>query len=372
MKTKITVGAAGIIWCVATIVVASPTIDTSLSNYPEWNETVPLRSVVAASAVIEDSAVQPVSDEEPTAAASDNSGCSNCDACGACNMCQCCEPTCSVTAGAVFLHRSRPDAQPIVIPLAGPGVISGGQDFDFGWDAGPDLTIERRMSSGNIWQVRYFADDDASTPTRDYGAVGNVRIGSFSNFGATGFTGGYFTTLHSTEVNWLHPVSDRCTFLAGFRWIELHDNLTYNIVFPAFNANYIWDENNHLYGAQTGTILNLWNLNSPFKLDAALKAGIYGNVADNAFNLLPSTGGSFPSGGNGTDVAFVGEIDVTGAYCITDHIALRGGYQVLWLDGLALASNQGANATANLSQVGIDIGDKLLYTGAIASIEFTW
>ena len=182
MNTKRTVGAAGVLWCVATIVVASPTIDTSLSSYPEWTETAPLRSVVDASPVIEDSAVQPISDNEAASAACDNGGCSNCDACGACNMCQCYEPTCSVTAGAVFLHRSRPGAQPIVIPLAGPGQVSGGQDFDFGWDAGPDLTIERRMCSGNIWQVRYFADDDAVAPTRTFGAVGNVRIGSFSNF----------------------------------------------------------------------------------------------------------------------------------------------------------------------------------------------
>ena len=127
-----------------------------------------------------------------------------------------------------------------------------------------------------------------------------------------------------------------------------------------------------LVWCKTGTILNLWNLNSPFKLDAALKAGIYGNVADNAFNLLPSTGGSFPSGGSGSDVAFVGEIDVTGSYCITEHIAIRGGYQVLWMDGLSLATNQAANALANFSQAGIDIGDKLMYTGAISSIEFTW
>ena len=72
MITKLTVGAAGVLWCVATIVVASPTIDTSLSNYPEWNDTVSPRSVVATSPVIQDSAVQPVSDNEPVAATSDN------------------------------------------------------------------------------------------------------------------------------------------------------------------------------------------------------------------------------------------------------------------------------------------------------------
>lgn len=370
MTTKRTIGAAGLMWCVASIAMAS---DAALSNYPEWNDGAQLPSVVAKSPVFNDSAVQLVSDDEATAPAKDDAGCSNCDACGACNMGQCCcGPTCSVTAGAVFLHRSRPGAQTLIVPTTGPGVISNGGDFDFGWDAGPDLTIERRMASGNIWQVRYFSDDDAVAPVRTYGAVGNVRIGSFSNFGATALTGGDLTSLHSTEVNWLHPMGDRCTFLAGFRWIELHDDLTYNIVFPAFNANYKWDENNHLYGAQTGMILNLWNLNSPFKLDAGLKAGIYGNVADNAFSLVPSTGGFFGGGGHENDAAFAGEIDVTGAYCITDHIAIRGGYQVLWLDGLALATNQAANATAHSTQAGIDTGDKLLYSGATAAVEFTW
>jgi hypothetical protein len=373
MKTNLTVAAAGLMWCVASVAFALPATDGILSNYSDWNDKATLPSVAVSSPAIEDTAVQLVSDDEAAAPAHDDGGCANCDACGACNMCECyCGPTCSVTAGAVFLHRQRPEGERLVVPTAGPGMISTGQDYSFGWDAGPDLTIERRMASGNIWQVRYFADDDATADPRNYGAVGNVRIGSFSNFGATALTSTYFTTLHSTELNWLHPMGDRCTFLAGFRWIELHDNLSYNIVFPAFNADYHFDENNHLYGAQMGTILNLWNLNSPFKLDAGLKAGIYGNVADNAFSLVPSTGGFFGGGGNDTDLAFVGEIDVTGSYFVTEHMALRGGYQVLWLDGVALASNQLANATAASSQAGIDTSDKLFYSGAIASVEFFW
>ena len=78
----------------------------------------------------------------------------------------------TIRAGAVIMNRSTPAADPIVIPTAGPGVISNGADFDLGWEAGPDVSITRRMASGNSWQVRYFRALDWNSPVVDYGSGG--------------------------------------------------------------------------------------------------------------------------------------------------------------------------------------------------------
>jgi hypothetical protein len=205
-----------------------------------------------------------------------------------------------------------------------------------------------------------------------YGAVGNVRIGSFSNFGATALTATrYLTSLHSSELNHVQTVNPRCDFLLGFRWIELSDDLNYNIVFPAFNADYNWQENNHMYGAQTGTRLQLWELNSPLQMLATLKAGIYGNVADNDFTLRPSTGGQFDGGGFDTQLAFVGEINFVSSYQVTQSVSVYGGYQVLWLDGVALASDALAASTAASSQAVIT-ENQLVYQGVVTGINFVW
>jgi hypothetical protein len=277
-----------------------------------------------------------------------------------------------VKGGAVILHRARPAAQTLIIPTAGPGVISSGDDFGLGWDGGPDVSIARRSANGDLWEVRYFGDLDWDGDAAPFGAVGNVRIGSFSNFGATALTGRYASSLDSVELNWRRPIGQRARFLAGFREIELKDDITYNIVFPAFNADYNWHETNHLYGAQFGGDFDLWRLDSPLSVNALLKGGIYGNVANNDFTLRPSTGGQFDGGGKDSVVAFAGEIDVTMAYQLTRHMALRGGYQLLWLDGLALASDNLARATRNSSQAGIDNEGDVFYHGAMMSLDFMW
>jgi hypothetical protein len=70
-------------------------------------------------------------------------------------------------------------------------------------------------------------------------------------------------------------------------------------------------------------------------------------------------------------VAFVGEIGITGAYQMTPHIALRGGYQLLWIQGVAIATEQ-VGATTLLTRSSIDTGGGEFFHRALAGLEFTW
>jgi hypothetical protein len=305
-------------------------------------------------------------------AACGNDACCDDDRCGStiAGALRC--PTWTVRAGAAYLHRSRPAPLVLVRPIAGPGAIAGGEDFAMGWSAGPDVSFRRRTSRGNEWELRYFGALQWDSPVVQYGAVGNVQIGSFSNFGATNLTGQYLSSLHSTELNWRRPHSERLSWLAGFRWIELSEDINSTITFPAFSALYNWHTTNHLYGGQLGADLNLWRLSGPLSINSVFKGGVYGNDANNDFTLLPSTGGVFNGGLGGMDVAFVGEIGVTSAYQLSRHCALRGGYQLLWIDGAALASDQMAASTARATQTLIDSTGAVFYHGALMSLDVSW
>jgi hypothetical protein len=281
-------------------------------------------------------------------------------------------PSWTARVGAVYLHRARPDDQALIVPTAGPGLIASGGDFDLDWEAAPDVSLIHRTEDGNFWEMRYFGFLDWDSSTVGYGAVGNVRIGSFSNFGATNLTGDYGTKMHNFEINVRNPRSDRFTLIGGFRYIELTDTLNYDITFPAFTANYNWHEDNQLYGAQIGGDFDLWRLNEMVTVNAIFKGGVFGNHMNNDFTLRPSTGGVFDNGGENNDVALVGEIGVTGAIQFTDHIALRSGYQMMWLDGLALASDNMARATRISSQAGIDEDGHLFIHGGTVSLDFMW
>ncbi len=283
-----------------------------------------------------------------------------------------CDPVWTVTGDAVFMGRSIGNSEQIIHPVGGSTTVSDGSDFHFDFSTGTEITIDRQLAGGNSIELRYLGDLNWATPTVNYGAVGNVQIGSIANFGATDLTANDATRLNSAEINWLHPVIDRITFLAGARWLDLHDELQYHITFPAFNALYDWNESNRLYGGQLGAKVALWNLEGPFSIDAVFKAGVFANSVDNNFNLLPSTGGSFPGGATGTATSFLGEIDLMAMYRFTAHLALQGGYQVLWLDRLSLATDEAATATANSTQNGLTTTGDLFAYGATAGVVVTW
>jgi hypothetical protein len=265
------------------------------------------------------------------------------------------------------LHRSRPDQEALITPIGASGAIVNGGDFAFGWDAGPDLTISKRMGNGTVWEARYFNDRDANA-TSNYPGVTGVHLLGVNVLGVTSLTANADTTLDSSEVNVREPLGDRCSFLAGFRWIELHDQLGYNFNNGVLVTN--WSDNNHLYGGQIGSILDLWPGSSPLRINATLKAGAYANVADNQFRASGIFGNSTA---NDTEVAFVGEVGFSASYQLTTHCAIRGGYEVLWLDNMSLATNNAANAAAaGSSAAAIDTSNSLVYNGATTAVEFVW
>lgn len=282
----------------------------------------------------------------------------------------CCDPEWIVSAGAVFLHRSRPASASIATPPTGtPGTLINGGDFQFNWEAGPEISIARRSRSGIVWEGRYFGINDS-----DAGffvpAVTTFRVAGIgvTILGGGSIDGIYDTRIDSTEFNANVPINAGCSFIAGFRAVELHDNLRLNIATPNTFVN--WDENNHLYGGQLGVKMNFISPGSPLDFTGAFKAGIYGNLSENAFtsNIV---GGDTDST---TDVAFVGELNLSAAYHVTQHLALRGGYMVLWLENVGLASDVAATTVQTVGGTSSPArtDGSLWYHGATVAVEYIW
>ena len=77
------------------------------------------------------------------------------------------------------------------------------------------------------------------------------------------------------------------------------------------------------------------------------------------------------AGAGNTRTSMIAELGLIGTYSVTGYLKLRAGYQVMWIEGLALAPDQissvnfvGASSISNRAGVFLH--------GAIAGAELRW
>ena len=158
-----------------------------------------------------------------------------------------------------------------------------------------------------------------------------------------------------------HPIWERLSVLMGFRYLDLHEELNANIDGdPTFDVNV----DNHLYGGQIG--LNVAFINTcNCSIEGVVKAGVYGNSSDLAMTTPTFVGGLLT-----THTAVQGEVGLTAIFQLTDHLSARLGYQAMWLDGVAIASDQVEYVdTSNAKPY---MGGTLFYHGATAGFEYAF
>lgn len=137
---------------------------------------------------------------------------------------------------------------------------------------------------------------------------------------------------------------------------------------------------NNLYGFQTGVDAVLWEPICGLQIGAIGKAGIYYNDIRTDFNtsLFRTPTDPITASASTSKAAFLGEVGLNATYKINCHFALRGGYQMLWLSGVATAVDQ-VPATSNFnvtpgsvidSRVNAD--SSVFYHGVNAGFEYTW
>src|SRR5690349_14940424 len=119
------------------------------------------------------------------------------------------------------VYASRTNVSgPMVVPTAGLGTLIDANDLKFSDKWGYDARLRAGVG---MWSVegRYLGGFRWDSRVGDMGAVGNFRLGSFSNFGATSLTANAASKLDSWEINLRAQVLPWFTPFIGYREFKI-------------------------------------------------------------------------------------------------------------------------------------------------------
>ena len=176
----------------------------------------------------------------------------------------------------------------------------------------------------------------------------------------------YGSDVGGAELNLRRDWGGHSQLLMGFRWLQLDERF---VGISGGGSNYVVQTtttSNDLFGFQLGTdTLLLDRCCGRLQVRGGLKAGIFHNRAEHGDTILGPQ--SFVRGSD-DDLAFAGEASLGGQWRVTDCLSICGGYQLLWLSGVALASEQLALGVP-IVPLPVDLGDVLLHGGYVG-VEF--
>jgi hypothetical protein len=244
-------------------------------------------------------------------------------------------------------------------------IVLGTSQLDYDNEAGFRFIGMFQWGPGSSLEFTYYgmvfhqAEASVSDPTDNLFSV-------FSNFGSFPFEGfdetdqsdfqsiSYESQFHNIEVNfrrrWMAP---NCRYqgscLMGVRYFQLDEEFEYFSqstvngdpgppVVPASQLSSVV-VHNALTGIQVGG--DLWVCILPgLRLGGEAKAGVFGMHAaiDSTLDVSDPAISPFVEEFVANDVAFVGDLDLMATYRINYNWTLRAGYKFLYVDGVALAS----------------------------------
>jgi hypothetical protein len=310
------------------------------------------------------------------------------------------------TASADFIILDRVGSAPYPLVETIPGSVSlhdlpttagttmlNAADLHLGFSGGPRLGLTHHGDDGSDLEVSYFQIDgwgsakgigpilsDGQTDWLVMRAPGNFLQTQQSHDQMMAWD--YASRLYNAEMNvrW-HPWP-RVTVLAGFRWVNLTEELEGILIPPTpHGTGSFWDAQtkNNLYGLQIGADARFLELGR-FSIDGLLKAGIFDNHAD-AAALVRMERIQFGESDTADYPAFLGELGVRCEYRVTPRLSLKAGYQAIWLQGVALAPGQISETSchgADLPQdiyvqaLGVNCSSGIVFHGATAGLEYSF
>jgi hypothetical protein len=256
-------------------------------------------------------------------------------------------------------------------------LLSNSDLDDFQFEPGPRVLIGYMLSPENAIEASYFGiynwkvsktvhgDNDLNLPG-DLGLNGNLNF-----FDADTATVTYKSLIHNAEINYVHNI-DNIGLLVGFRYFYLQDQFSETFTdVQTGSSSYNISSFNDLFGGQIGARLTRERGN--FGFDFTGKAGVYGNnihssqrVSD--FNGFEERNNSVNAG----QIAFIGDLELNTSYRFSQNWSLRGGYQVYWLEGMALAPSQLDFTDTATSGTTLHKTDTMLMQGAHAGLMAQW
>jgi hypothetical protein len=251
--------------------------------------------------------------------------------------------------------------------------------FDLPVQAGWQIAVARRLNDDWDLEARYFnlGGQSATLPTISSNVGAGVLFAPTSQglfFPPLNTNLSYTSQLQNVEINACRSLNDCVGVLADVRYLQLDDRILVSELTTGkgFDATQRLDGFSDMVGFQIGGDAVLLR-RGRLSLDTSLKAGIYDDMARNAFTYdSTALAVHSASGASASNVAFCGEVGITATYDLTQRLSLRGGYQLLRLDGVALASQQSIVNPPPLLGAATTVATRgdVFYNGAFIGLEY--
>lgn len=290
----------------------------------------------------------------------------------------------------LFMQRNNQAGnQPLAINTDTGLPVLSVQDIQASVAPGVRLFYGRLLTEHVGWEVGY---------TGIYGMFGDTTVFGDDNITfpdpiGTSFNPGdqvratYFSTLNMAEVNFFYyDCCEECgpwcrrschcwRFLAGFVWAGLDEqsSLTALCCDPPEPSTYSVRTSTNYFGPQIGQ----WGRREwcRWAVEGWWKAAVCGTSAYQAQDpIISALSGEVRPAQSSRDsgVGFIGGLNGTVIYRLTDVWGIRGGYNCYWLTGAALAPRQYDFGTLANSGSGINDNGGLFLHGVNLGVEARW
>jgi len=260
---------------------------------------------------------------------------------------------------------------------------------------GARVLYGQRVDDSVGWEVGYLG---VWSMWADAGVVGANQIAVPGAIGSTvpgwatadSVQATYASSLNIVEANVFHysccescgtdgctPYCRCCDVLCGAFWAGLEEAASLNVTCcPGDPASpYRVQSSSNLVGGQLGLRRRRdWDR---WALEGTAKAGLAGSIMSQSSGPITSTlapGQIFrqPTSATAGGVGLLSMVNVSAIYRLTDHWGLRAGYNLIWLDGLALAPDQWDFTNTAASGTSLVGGGSLFLHGANLGVERRW
>lgn len=192
-----------------------------------------------------------------------------------------------------------------------------------------------------------------------------VQAGDFnvSSTLTSNFYTGEINVRHEHEVGWW-------TSLWGLRYAALDDDLAVTLTDPGGggSSNYLSATSNRMWGPQVGGSIAFVRTER-FCLDMSGKLGALWDSADTTSSYNGT--GAFSTSDTSNHVTFMGEFGVNGRYAFGKRWTFVLGYQALWFNRVAEASNQ-LSHVSSATGTGSEFGGDVLYHAGEFGLEYRY
>jgi hypothetical protein len=254
--------------------------------------------------------------------------------------------------------------------------------LDFGFKPGVRTTFGFQLTPRRAIEFSYLGGFDwgasaTVTGNNNLAIPGDLGVSSNQFFMADEMRVDYSAELNGVEINWvkcrrrlLFGTDYETQCLVGFRHLGWHErfHLRSTDFQDAGSGDYAIRTNNDLFGAQVGA-----RVRHPGRLGwiASGKVGVFGNAAEQTQSvtdfLLTLRS---PRTSHARNAAFVADLGILLRWELSRVWSVQGGYNLLWIEGLALSRDQ-LDFTLP-GGTGVDNGGGAFLHGASVGLAARW